>query len=148
MRTRVRIARILAGAIAFATVGLAAGISPAAATDCASGGACIWRDTSYMTGGSTAGRVRFAGYIPNYTLWNYNGTSSNAGSTATSASNEGVSQTATFWKQVKCGGVSSFSLAINTGDGNLGDSSGFAPGGFNDSLLSGSFSGAVASCRA
>lgn len=62
-------------------------VSPMAASDCATGYFCIWRDTFYKTDGKDTAYVRAYRYIPNYALWSYSGTSFNANDSATSFKN-------------------------------------------------------------
>lgn len=130
------------------SVGLA-GAASAAAGDCPSTYACIWRDANYVTGtSSTAGaaHVKFHSCHHDFRLSTYAGTSINANDSASSASNRGTQSSATFYVDNLYTGTS-FTLAKGTGDGNLSDSSGNAPGGFNDKLSSGKFVTMGAACR-
>lgn len=112
--------------------------SPASATDCPSGSACIWRDTGYVTGGNTVAYVKWSRYIPNFGGWNYAGTSVDGNNSASSVSNMGNSETTYLYDNT--GGTDlAFALAIKTGDANLGDGAGYAPAGHNDTLGAGYF---------
>ncbi|WP_369408638.1 peptidase inhibitor family I36 protein [Cellulomonas triticagri] len=127
-----------------ATVGFA-GTASAAASDCPSTYACTWRDANYQTNGSGTALVKFFACHHDFRVSNYTGMS-NANDSASSVSNRGTQSSATFYVDNLYKGAS-FTLAKGTGDGNLSDSSGHAPGGFNDKLSSAKFSGYGTDCR-
>lgn len=106
---------------------------------CASGYACIWGDTDYRTDSRADWEVRFQYEIFNYGSYYYM-PFFYAHDNATSVYNNGNLQSATFFKDINQAGPN-FTLAKKTGDWNLSDSSGSAPGGFQDELDSGCFSG-------
>jgi hypothetical protein len=116
--------------------------APASATDCPSGYTCIWGDSGYKTGTKTSAYVGFQNYIANFTAYNYAGTSINANDSASSVSNNGTSSTVYLYKNANKSSLA-FSLARGTGDGDLSDSSGYAPAGYNDELSSGYYSAFV-----
>ncbi len=127
------------------SVGLA-GAASAAAGDCPSTYACIWRDANYVTGTSGTAHVKFHSCHHDFRLSNYAGTTINANDSASSVSNRGTVSSASFYLDTLYAGPS-FTLAKGTGDGNLSDSSGNAPGGFNDKLSSAKFVSFGAACR-
>jgi hypothetical protein len=131
---------LLAGGVALAPA--------ASANNCPSGNACIWQDPNFVTNGNANAYVKDALYIPVYGSWNYAGTASNAGDSASSVTNVGNFETATFWISPNCPvGTGNFSLVIQSGDGDLTNSTGQAPGGFDNKLSSTAFSSYVSSCR-
>lgn len=136
--------RVIAALAAGVTLLLAVP-SPAEAVNCSSGYSCIWRDTSYVTDGSDSKKITFQAYIPNFGAWVYSGTSYSGANSASSASNTGVSERVYFYDSTSCT-TFAFSLAIGTGDGNLSDSSGYAPAGWNNRLESGAFDSLRSSC--
>lgn len=120
------------------SLGTFAFVQPAGATNCPAGYTCLWRDLSYATDGSTSKRIQFADQIGNFGNYTYSGTFHNAANSASSVSNEGLSNTVRVYSETQFNGPS-FALARNTGDGNLTDGSGHAPSGFNNTLESGRF---------
>ena len=130
--------RALATATTIA-IGLVLGAAaPAGATNCPDGSTCLWADQDYMTQGSTAKRLQFQYHIPNFGYWTYSGTNWTANNSASSASNMGRSQYVYLYAGLACTGPY-FLLRIGTGDGNLHNSTGYAPGGFANVLSSGAF---------
>lgn len=122
----------LSGALLAAGVGVA---SPAsAAPDCPSGYACAWGDRYYLTGGSQAKRVQFLNGISNMSLYNYAGTSRNAGNDITSVYNNGNKLNAWFYTQVNYKGPGMI-VRLKTGRQELNKT---FPS-HNDSILSGRF---------
>lgn len=140
-------ARVAAAALValLASVGFA-GTASAAAGDCPSTYACIWRDANYVTNGSGVKHVKFFACHHDFRVSSYAGTTINANDSASSVSNRGTQASATFYVDNLYKGTS-FTLAKGTGDGNLSDSSGHAPGGFNDKLSSGKFTTLGTGCR-
>ena len=121
-------------------------LAPAAsAAPCAAGGSCIWRDEQFMTNGDTSKKVRFEARIPNFGNWTYAGTSLSAANSATSVTNEGIYERVYYYTNTSCG-TFAFSLAVNTGDQHLNDSSGNVPGGYNNTVESGAFHSYVSGC--
>jgi hypothetical protein len=142
-----KVLRVAAAALValVGSVGLA-GAASAAAGDCPSAYACTWRDANYVTGTSGAAHVKFHSCHHDFRLSTYAGTSINANDSASSVSNRGTQSSATFYVDNLYTGTS-FTLAKGTGDGNLSDASGNAPGGFNDRLSSAKFVTFGAACR-
>lgn len=124
----------------------AAGAASAAASDCPSGYACIWGDQNYLTRGAGGAYVPFYECHHNFALSTFAGTGINADNKATSVTNRGNINSASFYRDTYYGGAA-FTLAKGTGDGHLNDSTGNAPGGFDDALSSGKFSGVGTGCR-
>ena len=139
MRNRIIVATVIAA------VGLLAAPSTADAVNCSAGYSCIWRDTSYVTDGSSSQKITFQAYIPNFGGWVYSGTAYSGANSASSASNTGNSERVYFYDSTNCT-TFAFSLAIGTGDGNLSDASGYAPAGWNNKLESGAFDSLRPSC--
>ncbi|MDQ3951737.1 MAG: hypothetical protein M3279_02055 [Actinomycetota bacterium] len=138
--------RVMGVAAAVIAVGsIVVVVPPASATNCASGKSCFWRDIGYQTGGDTSSRISFEFYIPNFGSWTYPGTSSSGANSASSVSNEGNFERSYWYGQTSCNDFA-FSLGVNTGDGDLTDSSGHAPGGWNNQLESGAFYSYRSSC--
>ncbi len=139
--------RVIAVMIAAIAVGsMVVVVAPtASATDCAAGDSCFWRDIGYDTGGCTSCRISFAGKKENFGNSTYPGTTSSGANSASSVSNEGLYERSYWYGQTSCTDPA-FSLAINTGDGDLTNSTGHAPGGWNNQLESGAFDSYRASC--
>lgn len=127
------------------SVGLA-GTASAAAGDCPSAYACLWGDANYQTKGIGTAHVKFHSCHHDLRLSTYAGTTINANDSASSVSNRGIQSSASFYPDILYAGPP-FTLAKGTGDGNLSDSSGNAPGGFNDKLSSAKFTTMGAGCR-
>lgn len=109
-------------------------VSPMAASDCATGYFCIWRDTSYKTDGKGSAFVRAYRYIPNYALWNYSGTSFNANDSATSFRNaSGTSQIVYVYQGANATGAR---WAVNAGVKHANLVLSLSPSGWNDKISS------------
>lgn len=132
--------RLLAilGTTLAATVGVTA-VASAAPAGCASGYACFWEDHSYLTDGSPYNEVRFYMYYTDFNYLNYT-TNKDAHDNVSSLYNNGNSQSIYVYKNENFGGQA-FGLSKKVGDNDLSNSSGGAPGGFNDSIDSGCFTG-------
>ena len=98
----------------------------AAASDCPSGAACAW-----ITSNFSGAELGFQNSISDYGKYGYNDAIS-------SVYNNGNASTVRFYKNINYKG-DSFALAIKTGDGNLNNTAGLAPTGFNDTISSGRF---------
>ncbi len=126
------------------------GAGPASATACPSSYTCTWDGFHYQGNGNTGHYIKFQRYIPDLRSFAYAGTSTSGNDTASSISNNGVSQPSYAFKDLNCNGYG-FGLPRGTGDGNLSDSSGRVPLGaslgFNNSITSAAFSGYVNACR-
>jgi hypothetical protein len=148
-RSPSRIGKVAAAATALlvATLGTVATATTASAasSDCPVGYSCLWGSTGYRTDGVEDRLFKF--YECQYNLgWvNYSGGTS-ANNSASSVSNRGNHNSARYYVDAAYAGPS-FVLDKGTGDGNLGDASGNAPGGFNDALSSGKFASASATCQ-
>lgn len=115
------------------------------AAPCNSGFSCIWGDQNFQTAGSSANKIAFQFYIPNFGSWVYANTGQSGANSATSVTNEGVAQRVYYYDNTGCN-VFSFSLAVNTGDQHLNDSSGQVPGGHDNEVESGAFDTYRPSC--
>ena len=126
------------------SVGLA-GSAVAATSDCPVGYACQWRDTGYRSGTAEAAYFSFYECQYDFSVRTYGGVLS-GNMSVTSISNRGRYDRVYYYVSESYHAPIAFSLAIGTGDGNLGDSSGHAPAGFNDRLDSGRFAGTSLDC--
>jgi hypothetical protein len=134
-----------AATAALVLTGAAFAAGPAAATDCAVGRTCLWADPNYATSGHTLWSISFEQYIPDLRLHHFPGTGQNGNDSVTSVSNQGRLETVLLYQDLHCSGYS-FVLAKGTGDGNLSDSAGHAPGGYDDFLTSARFASFRAAC--
>lgn|GEM_PF-4055576 len=105
----------------------------------------MWADPDYRTSGNTLWNIPFEWYIPDMRSHAYPGTGKSGDDSASSVSNTGNLETAFFFKDLRCTGYS-FLIAKGTGDGNLSDSAGLAPGGFDDSITSARFASFISAC--
>lgn len=128
-----------------ASVGLA-GSATAATADCPVGYSCQWRDTGYRSGTVEAGHFSFYQCQHDFSLRAFAGVGGNGDNSVTSVSNRGRTNTAFYFLDAGYNGPQ-FWLYKGTGDGNLSDSVGNAPGGFNDNLSSGQFDSAPIGCK-
>jgi hypothetical protein len=131
-------ASVLAAAAITGVALVAAGPANAATSNCASGAACIWKDSNYETGNNGAAVIGFQSYEANYGTVTYAQTSTTGNDNASSVYNNGNVDQARFYTDANYSGYY-FTLNIKTGDGNLGNSDGNAGPGFNDALSSGRF---------
>ena len=141
-----RLTRLVAALlVALLTMTGTAVSASAAAGDCPVGNACIWGDQNYMTGGVGTAYVKFYECHHSFTASKFKGTNTNANDKATSVSNRGTTEHAAFYPHELYRGTP-FTLSKGTGDGRLNDSTGNAPGGYDDILSSGKFASAKTSC--
>lgn len=126
----------VAAVAGIATVGAAP--ANAATSNCASGAACFWEDSNYVTNGQGDALLGFQNYFANFGTKNYLKTSLSGNDSASSVYNNGNVSTVRFYQDINYSGYS-FTLSIKTGDGNLGNDNGNAGAGFNDRLSSGRF---------
>ncbi len=137
---------VTAGLLALGgSVGLAVPAT-AATSDCPVGYSCQWRDTGYRSGTVEAGHFSFYQCQHKFSLRTFAGVGGNGDNSVTSVSNRGRSNTAFYFLDERYNGPQ-FWLYKGTGDGNLSDSVGNAPGGFNDNLSSGYFDSALTGCE-
>ncbi|MCO7274761.1 MULTISPECIES: hypothetical protein [Cellulosimicrobium] len=127
------------------SVGLAVPAT-AATADCPLGYSCQWRDTGYRTGSVEAGHFSFFECQYDFSWRTYAGVGGNGGYSVSSVSNKGRYEYAFYYINPGYQGPS-FGLKPGSGDGNLGDSGGNAPAGFNDELLSGAFGSVEYGCK-
>lgn len=134
-----RILAAVAAAAVVAGLGLvSAAPAHAAAGDCPSGRACVWKDTSYKTSGSGTNYISFGQYIWGYYQYNWSGGAGNANDNITSLYNNGNTESTRWYRDI-LGGGPFFTLGVRVGDHNLADSSGAGGSGHNDWISSGYF---------
>lgn len=128
------------GAIGAGMLAMAAP-AQAATSDCPSGYACNWRDHTYVTAGQGGGFVKFGQYIPDYSTWNFAGTSVNSNDNSLSFYNAGNYETTYYYTNAypSAGTTQRFVLAKKTGDGNITNGEGLVFGQSN-TISSGYFS--------
>lgn len=136
----------LLAAVGCLTVGggvlaIAVPANAAAPANCASGYACWWGDSGYLTSGSTK-NVHYEYDIPDFQKWNYGQTTQfalgDSNDSASSVYNNGNTDT-TYWYTDANEGGYHFTLPIKDGDSDLNNSTGAVGPGFNDDLSSAYF---------
>ncbi len=134
---KVRTAAATAVVIAALVGILGATPANAAAGDCPSGDACIWREAAYVTGTNGRDYIRFAQSIYNYIPQTYrDGGSGN--DTADSVYNNGRYESVRFYEHWFHGGQY-FTLTKGTGDNNLNNTTGAVAQNWHDRVSSGYF---------
>lgn len=89
-------------------------VSIQASPYCEAGYACMWGDRYYLTGGSSAARVRFYYYINRLSQFTYAGTTRNANNDVTSLYNAG--STTVAFHESECG-RDTYPLYVSPGRG-------------------------------
>lgn len=142
MKLRFKRAMLAAAAAAVVSVGGAVGgvavPANAAAADCPSGYACIWRDTLWMSDGNGRGLVKFAQYIPNYGAHSVAVVGGPSNDKASSVMNNGNSERVRFFEHATQGGAH-IQLDKKASDGNIHDAAGVVNKVFYDRISSGYF---------
>ncbi len=113
-----------------ATFGIAAPAS-AANGNCPSSYLCTWKDSLSVTDGSGSALQLFQQHISNYNNYKYLGTNYNAGNSATSIFNNGITETAYMYASTSKRG---FLFSIPKGSWNY-----FLSGSHGDNIESGYF---------
>jgi len=114
-------------------------VASAAISDCPAGYSCLWEDSNYKTNGYDWDSANFQLYHTNFRYWDGFYSHPHVNDKVSSLYNNG--RVSTAWYYVNSGFSGSFFLlARGSGDGDLGNSIGNAPGGFNDELSSACFS--------
>jgi hypothetical protein len=111
-----------------ATLGVAAPAS-AANGNCPSSYLCTWKDSLSVTDGSGSALQLFQQYITNYNKYKYLGTNHNAGNSATSIYNNGITETAYMYANT---GRTTILFSIPKGSWNY-----FLSGSHGDNIESG-----------
>jgi hypothetical protein len=136
-------------------MGLLVNAQPAGAAlnNCPYYSACVWKDLHYVTGSNDpfTHNLSFELRIPQFSQWNYSGTSTSAQDNASSAFNNGCcGERAYFFKDHCClnsvSGTSAFSIAPGTGDSDF--TNGSPAGDLDNELSSGAFASQIDECRA
>lgn len=123
-----------AAATAAVAVTLFAAPANAATSDCPSGSTCLWRDADYVTNSSGTHYLEFTEYIPDFSQWDYSGTTLSANDSASSIYNHGTQQMSYLYVNAN-ESTFAFSLALGQTYSNL------KTAGYNDDLSSGYFEG-------
>ncbi len=109
----------------------------AAASDCPSGSACIWREASYVTGSSGTNYLSFSQYQANYVSVQYRDRVS-GNDTADSVYNNGNYES-TRWYEHWFHGGSYFTLPRKVGDSDLNNTTGAVASNWHDRISSAYF---------
>lgn len=135
MTRKTLVGALLAVGLAIPAVFMAAP-AQAAVSDCPSGATCLWEDAGYVTNGNGTALVSFQYYIPDLSLWHYNGTTISANDSVSSVYNNGNISKVRLWQNANRTGWY-LEFAKKTGDSDLSNNG----SGVNDNISSGYFDG-------